>query len=174
MAGLMGSPKSTVTVMEAELVGETASVDRSGGIAVWSKVTRSSLDSVLSLPAGSVTLSARMDAVTLPSADGVMVKVKVWLPDGWARLEAVPLVTDMSSRMNVAGSIGSPKSTVAVMEAALVRGGRVSRQVGGRLCTVEGHRGGSLEAVLSLPAGSMMLSAGMEAVTSPSADGRRW
>ena len=170
VAGSIGSPKSTVAVMEAELVGESASVDRVGPGAVLSKVTRSTLDAVLPLPAGSVTLPAGMDAVTSPSADGVMVKVKFWLPDGWARLEAVPPVAEMSPRVKVAGSIGSPKSTVAVMEAELVgEAASVDRVGPGPILSKVIRR--VLEAVLLLPAGSVTLPAGMEAVTSPSASG---
>ena len=51
---------------------------------------------------------------------GVMVKVKFWLADEWARLEAVPPVAEMSPRVKVVGSIGLPKSTVTVTDAALV------------------------------------------------------
>ena len=58
------------------MVGEVASVDRVGPGAVLSKVTLSTLDAVLALSAGSVTRSAGMEAVTSPSASGVMVKVK--------------------------------------------------------------------------------------------------
>ena len=61
-----------------------------------------------------------MEAVTSPSASGVMVKVKFWLADEWARLEAVPPVAEMSPRVKVVGSIGLPKSTVTVTDAALV------------------------------------------------------
>ena len=131
VARSIGSPKSTVAVMEAELVGEAASVDRVGSGVVLSKVTDRVLEAVLSLPAGSVTLSAGMYAVTLPSASGVRVKVKIRSPDWGDGDEAVPLVTDMSVWMNVAGSIGSPKSTTAGDEGNVGQGGRVSRQGGG-------------------------------------------
>ena len=120
VVGSIGLPKSTVTVTDAALVGEVVSVDRVGPGAVLSKVTLSTLDAVLALSAGSVTRSARMEAVTSPSASGVMVKVKFWLADEWARLEAVPPVTDTSDMANVSGSIGLPKSTVTVTDAALV------------------------------------------------------
>ena len=49
VAGSIGSPKSTVTVTDAALVGESASVDRVGPGVVLSKVTRSTLDAVLLL-----------------------------------------------------------------------------------------------------------------------------
>ena len=131
VAGSIGSPKSTVTVTDAALVGEAASVDRVGPGAVLSKVTLSTLDAVLPLPAGSVTLPARMEAVTSPSADGVMVKVKIWLPDWWDRDEAVPPVTATSSlRSKVAALMASPKSTVTVTEAALVGDAAVVLRVG--------------------------------------------
>ena len=44
-----------------------------------------------------------MEAVTSPSAFGVMVKVKFWLAEEWVRDEAVPPVTEMSSSVKVTG-----------------------------------------------------------------------
>ena len=121
VVGSIGLPKSTVTVTDAALVGESASVDRAGPGAVLSKVTLSTLDAVLALSAGSVTRSAGMEAVTSPSASGVMVKVYFWVVEpSWARPEASPPVTEMSSSVKVVASIGSPKSTVTVTDAALV------------------------------------------------------
>ena len=92
----IGSPKSTVTVTDAALVGEAASVDRVGPGVVLSKVTRSTLDAVLLLSAMSMTRSAGIVAVTSPSASGVRVNVKFWLAEEWVRDEAVPPVTEMS------------------------------------------------------------------------------
>ena len=123
VSGSIGSPKSTVTVADAALVGEAASVDRAGTWVVLSKVTLSTLDAELRMLSGSVTAPAGISTVTSPSASGVRVNVKVWLAEEWARLEAVPSVAEMSLRVNVSGSIGSPKSTVTVTDAALVTGG---------------------------------------------------
>ena len=67
-----------------------------------------------------MTRPAGMEAVTSPSASGVMVKVKFWLAEEWVRDEAVPPVTEMSSSVKVTGSIGLPKSTATVTDAALV------------------------------------------------------
>ena len=120
VAGSIGSPKSTVTVANAALVGEAASVDRAGPGGALSKVTLSTLDAVLLLSAMSMTRSAGISAVTSPSAPGVRVNVKFWLAEEWARFEAVPPVTDTSDMANVAGSIGLPKSTVTVTDVALV------------------------------------------------------
>ena len=61
VSGSIGSPKSTVTVTDAALVGEAASVDRVGPGWALSKVTRSTLEAVLLLSAMSVTRSAGMD-----------------------------------------------------------------------------------------------------------------
>ena len=62
-----------------------------------------------------------MEAVTSPSASGVMVKVYFWVVEpSWARPEASPPVMEMSSSVKVVASIGSPKSTVMVAEAELV------------------------------------------------------
>ena len=48
-------------------------------------------------------------------------KVYFWVvAPSWARTEASPPVTEMSSSVKVAGLIGSPKSTVTVADAALV------------------------------------------------------
>ena len=94
-----------------------------GSCAVLSKVTRSTLDAVLSLPTGSVTRSAGITAVTSPSASGARVNVKFWLAEEGARSEAVPPETDTSPSVKVSGSIGWPKSTVTVTDAALVTGG---------------------------------------------------
>ena len=170
VVGSIGLPKSTVTVTDAALVGESASVDRVGPGAVLSKVTLSTLDAVLALSAGSVTRSARMEAVTSPSASGVMVKMKIWLADEWARLEAVPPVAEMSSSVKVAGLIGSPKSTVTVTDAALAgEVASVDRVGPGAALSKVIDR--ALETVLALSAGSVTRSARMEAVTSPSASG---
>ena len=76
VSGSTGSPKSTVTVADAALVGETASVDRAGTWVVLSKVTRSMLDAVLLLSAMSMTRSAGISAVTSPSVPVVRVNVK--------------------------------------------------------------------------------------------------
>ena len=58
-SGSIGSPKSTVTVTDAALVGESASVDRVGPGVVLSKVTlQGTLDAVLLLSAMSMTRSA--------------------------------------------------------------------------------------------------------------------
>ena len=170
VVGSIGLPKSTVTVTDAALVGEVASVDRVGPGAVLSKVTLSTLDAVLALSAGSVTRSAGMEAVTSPSASGVMVKVKFWLADEWARLEAVPPVAEMSPRVKVVGSIGLPKSTVTVTDAALVGEVASVDRVGPGAVLSKVTRS-TLDAVLALSAGSVTRSAGMEAVTSPSASG---
>ena len=170
VAGSIGSPKSTATVTDAALVGEVVSVDRAGLKAVLSKVTDRALEAVLLLSAGSVTRPAGMEAVTSPSASGVMVKVKFWLAEEWARLEAVPPATDMSARTKVAGSIGSPKSTATVTDAALVgESASVDRVGPGAVLSKVTNNG--FEAVLPLSAGSVTRSAGMEAVTSPSASG---
>ena len=103
-------------------VGETASVDRMGPGAALSKVTRNTLEAELRMLSGSVTAPAGISTVTSPSAPGVRVNVKFWLAEEWARLEAVPPVAEMSLRVNVSGSIGSPKSTVTVTDAALGHG----------------------------------------------------
>ena len=163
VAGFIGSPKSTVTVADAALVGEAASVDRAGPGRALSKVTRSTLDAVLLLPAGSVTLSTGIAAVTKPSAPGVRVNVKFWLAEEWARFEAVPPVTNTSPSVKVAGSIGLPKSTVTVTDAALVgEAASVDRAgPGGSLSKVTRS---TLDAVLLLPAGSVTLSAGIVTV----------
>ena len=64
VAGLIGSPKSTVTVTDAALVGEVASVDRVGPGAALSKVIDRALETVLALSAGSVTRSAGIVTVS--------------------------------------------------------------------------------------------------------------
>ena len=56
------------------------------------------MDAVLLLSAGSMTRPAGMEAVTSPSASGVMVKVKFWLAEEWVRDEAVPPVTEIVQR----------------------------------------------------------------------------
>ena len=172
VSGSIGSPKSTVTVTDAALVGEAASVDRVGPGWALSKVTRSTLDTVLLLSAMSMTLSAGITAVTSPSAPGVRVNVKVWLAGEGARFEAVPPVTDTSDMANVAGSIGLPKSTVTVTDVALVgEAASVDRAGPGVVLSKVICR--ALDAVLLLLAGSVTLSAGIAAVTKPSAPGVR-
>ena len=100
------------------------------------------------------------EAVTSPSASGVMVKVKFWLADEWARLEAVPPVAEMSPRVKVVGSIGSPKSTVMVAEAELVgEAASVDRVGPGAALSKVIDR--ALETVLLLSERSMTRSAGM-------------
>ena len=169
VAGFIGSPKSTVTV-KAELVGEAASVDRVGPGAVLSKVTRSTLDAVLLLSAMSMTRSTGITAVTSPSVSGVRVNVKFWLAEEWARFEAVPPVTDTSDMANVAGSIGLPKSTVTVTDAALVgEAASVDRAGPGVVLSKVICR--ALDAVLPLPAGSVTLLAGIVTVMVPSEAG---
>ena len=154
------------------MVGEAASVDRAGPGVVLSKVICRALDAVLLLLAGSVTLSTGIAAVTKPSAPGVRVNVKFWLAGEGARFEAVPPVTNTSPSVNVSGSIGSPKSTVTVTDAALVGEAASVDRVGpgGALSKVTRS---TLEAVLLLSAMSMTLSAGISAVTKPSAPGVR-
>ena len=91
VAGSIGSPKSTVTVTDAALVGEVSVVDRVGPGVVLSKVTRSTLDAVLSLPAGSMTRSAGIVTVTWPSELGVTVKVYCWVvAPSWGQDGGVP------------------------------------------------------------------------------------
>ena len=172
VAGSIGSPKSTATVTDAALVGEAASVDRVGPGVVLSKVTRSTLDAVLSLSAMSMTRSAGIVAVTSPSAPGVRVNVKFWLAEEWVRSEAVPPVTDTSDMTNVAGSIGLPKSTATVTDAALVGEAASVDRVGPGVALSKVTRS-TLDAVLSLSAMSMTRSAGIVAVTSPSEPGVR-
>ena len=72
------------------------------------------------MSAMSMTRSAGIVTVTSPSAPGVRVNVKFWLAEEWVRSEAVPPITDTSDMTNVAGSIGLPKSTATVTDAALV------------------------------------------------------
>ena len=79
VAGSIGSPKSTVTVADAALVGEAASVDRAGTWVVLSKVICRALDAVMLLPAGSVTLPAGIVTVMVPSEAEVTVKVYRWV-----------------------------------------------------------------------------------------------
>ena len=169
VAGFIGSPKSTVTV-KAELVGEAASVDRVGPGAVLSKVTRSTLDAVLLLSAMSMTRSTGITAVTSPSVSGVRVNVKFWLAEEWARFEAVPPVTDTSDMANVAGSIGLPKSTVTVTDAALV-GEAASVDRAGTWVVLSKVICRALDAVMLLPAGSVTLPAGIVTVMVPSEAG---
>ena len=128
------------------------------------------MDAVLLLSAAwSMTRSAGIVAVTSPSASGVMVKVKFWLADEWAG-EAVPPVTEMSPRVKVVGSIGLPKSTVTVTDAALVGEAASVDRVGPGVVLSKVTRS-TLDAVLLLSAMSMTRSAGIVAVTSPSAPG---
>ena len=104
------------------------------------------------MPAGNVrdAVGGDRDAVTCPLALGVRVNVKFWLAGlEWDRDEAAPPVAEMSDPcVNVAGSIGSPKSTVTVTDAALVGEAASVDRVGDGPCTVEGDRGGTLEAAL--------------------------
>ena len=170
VAGFIGSPKSTVTVANAALVGEAASVDRAGPGGALSKVTLSTLEAVLPLSAMSMTRLARISAVTSPSAPGVIMNVKVWLAEELTRFEAVPPVTDTSDMANVAGSIGLPKSTVTVTDVALVgEAASVDRAGPGVVLSKVICR--ALDAVLPLPAGSVTLSAGIVTVMVPSEAG---
>ena len=116
---------------------------------------------MLPLPAGSVTLLAGIVTVMVPSEAGVTVNVYCWVvAPFWARFEAVPPETDTSDMANVAGFIGSPKSTVTVANAALVgEAASVDRAgPGGALSKVTLS---TLDAVLLLSAMSVTLSAGI-------------
>ena len=91
VVGSTGLPKSTVTVTDAALVGESASVDRVGPGVVLSKVICRALDAVMLLLAGSVTRPAGIVTVMVPSEVGVTVKVYCWVvAPFWARSEARP------------------------------------------------------------------------------------
>ena len=131
-----------------------------------------SLEAVLSLPAGSMMLSTGMEAVTSPSADGVRVKVKIRLPDGWARTVAFPPATDMSSWMNVAGSIVSPDVDYHGDGGVVSQGGLVSRQGGDWCDTVKGDREDVGSCIGRCDMGGPPGRSGMDAVTSPSATRR--
>ena len=171
VAPSIGSPKSTATVTDAALVGEAVSVDRVGPKAVLSKVTESWPEAVLPFPAGSVTRSAGIVAVMVPSEAGVTVKAYCWVvAPSWARTEASPPVTEMSSSVKVAPSIGSPKSTVTMTDAALV-GEAVSVDRVGAGAALSKVIDRVLEAVLPFPAGSVTRSAGIVAVMVPSEAG---
>ena len=87
----IGSPKSTVTVADAALVGEASSVDRVGPGVALSKVTlQGTLDAVLSV-VGNVHDAVGGDlAVTSPSAPGVRVNVKVWLAEELVKVRGRP------------------------------------------------------------------------------------
>ena len=173
VAASIGSPKSTVTVTDAALVGESASVDRMGPGAALSKVTRNTLETVLLLPAGSVTRSAGIVTVTWPSELGVTVNVYFWVvAPSWARPEAIPPVTEMSSSVKVAASIGSPKSTVTVTDAALVGESASVDRMGPGAALSKVTRN-TLEAELRMLSGSVTAPAGISTVTSPSAPGVR-
>ena len=159
VAGSIGLPKSTVTVTDAALVGEAASVDRAGPGVVLSKVICRALDAVLPLPAGSVTLSAGIVTVMVPSEAGVRVNVYCWVvAPFWARSEASPPETDTSDMANVAGSIGSPKSTVTVKAELVGEAASVDRAGPGRALSKVTRS--TLDAVLLLLAGSVTLSRG--------------
>ena len=120
------------------------------------------------MPAGSLTLSAGIVTVTWPSELGVTVNVYFWVvTPSWARPEASPPVTEMSSSVKVASSIGSPKSTATVTDAALV-GEAASVDRAGTWVVLSKVTRSTLETVLLLPAGSLTLSAGIVTVSWPS------
>ena len=102
------------------LVGEAALVDKAGLKATLSKVTDNGFEAVLLLSAWSMTRSAgsSRSAGRRSSGDGECVflgRRAILGQDG-----GVPPVTEMSSSVKVAGSIGLPKSTATVTDAALV------------------------------------------------------
>ena len=160
-------------VTEGELVGDVASAVRDGLKAVLSKVMDSVSEAVLRLPDSSLTPPAGTATVAVPSEVGARVKVKVRLPERWARPETAPPVTVTSSaRAKVAALIGSPKSTVTVTEGELV--GDVASAVRDGLKAVLSKVMDSVsEAVLRLPDSSLTPPAGTATVAVPSEVGAR-